>query len=128
VVWSLRGRGRQASKWLRLRRRTKAGSKERRTVRVDFDTLAVYPETGHRNSFNRIGTVVEYVVNHGARIRTKRSTSGPFTSRRLTARLNGDDRKWVGQMKKDETEKVILRPLGNGNGDTDDNGEDTVSV
>jgi hypothetical protein len=109
-------------------KKTKAGSKERRTVRVDLDTLAVYPETGHRNSLNRIGTVVEYVVNHGARIRTKRSTSGPFTSRRLTARLNGDDRKWVGQMKKDETEKVILRPLGNGNGDTDDNGEDTVSV
>src|SRR3954462_6572438 len=114
-------------------KKPKAGSKERRTVRVDFDTLAVYPETGHRNSSNRIGTVVEYVVNHGARIRTKRSTSGPFTSRRLTARLNGDDRKWVGQMKKDETEKVILRPLGsNGdNGDTDtadDNSEDTVSV
>jgi hypothetical protein len=117
-------------------KKTKTGSKERRTVRVDFDTLAVYPETGYRNSSNRIGTVVEYVVNHGARIRTKRSTSGPFTSRRLTARLNGDDRKWVGQMKKDETEKVILRPLGSnvGNGDngdtdtTDDNSEDTVSV
>jgi hypothetical protein len=117
-------------------KKTKAGSKERRTVRVDFDTLAVYPETGYRNSSNRIGTVVEYVVNHGARIRTKRSTSGPFTSRRLTARLNGDDRKWVGQMKKDEEEKVILRPLGSngGNGDNgdtdtmDDNGEDTVSV
>jgi hypothetical protein len=117
-------------------KKPKAGSKERRTVRVDFDTLAVYPETGYRNSSNRIGTVVEYVVNHGARIRTKRSTSGPFTSRRLTARLNGDDRKWVGQMKKDETEKVILRPLGSngGNGDngdtdtTDDNSEDSVSV
>src|SRR3954467_4322844 len=114
-------------------KKTKVGSKERRTVRVDFDTLAVYPETGYRNSSNRIGTVIEYVVNYGARIRTKRSTSGPFTSRRLTARLNGDERKWVGQMKKDETEKVILRPLGsNGdNGDTDtadDNSEDTVSV
>jgi hypothetical protein len=117
-------------------KKTKTGSKERRTVRVDFDTLAVYPETGYRNSSNRIGTVVEYVVNYGARIRTKRSTSGPFTSRRLTARLNGDDRKWVGQMKKDETEKVILRPLGSnvGNGDNGDtdmadgNNEDTVSV
>src|SRR4051812_17652649 len=93
-------------------KKVKAGSKERRTVRVDFDTFAVYPETGHRTPSRRIGTVVEYVVNHGARIRTKRSTSGPFTSRRLTARLDGDDRKWVGQMKKDETEKVILRPLG----------------
>jgi hypothetical protein len=117
-------------------KKPKAGSKERRTVRVDFDTLAVYPETGYRNSSNRIGTVVEYVVNYGARIRTKRSTSGPFTSRRLTVRLNGDDRKWVGQMKKDETEKVILRPLGSnvGNGDNGDtdmadgNNEDTVSV
>src|SRR3954468_1721723 len=107
-------------------KKPKAGSKERRTVRVDFDTLAVYPETGYRNSSNRIGTVIEYVVNYGARIRTKRSTSGPFTSRRLTARLNGDDRKWVDQLKKDEKEKVILRPLvnGNGNGETDDNGED----
>src|SRR3954468_19503138 len=117
-------------------KKSKTGSKERRTVRVDFDTLAVYPETRHRNSSNRSGTVVEYVVNYGARIRTKRSTSGPFTSRRLTVRLNGDDRKWVGQMKKDETEKVILRPLGSngGNGDNgdtdtaDDNSEDTVSV
>jgi len=98
---------------------TQKKSKERRTVRVDLKTLAVYPETGYRNSFNRIGTVVEYVVNYGARIRTKRSTSRPFTSRRLTARLNGDDRKWVGQLKKDETEKVILRPLGNDNGEVD---------
>jgi hypothetical protein len=104
---------------------TQKKTKERRTVRVDLETLAVYPETGYRNSFNRIGTVVEYVVNHGARIRTKRSTSGPFTSRRLTARLYGDDRKWVGQLKKDEKEKVILRPLGNDNGEVDTT-DDTV--
>lgn len=81
--------------------------KERRTVRVNLDTFAVYPETGHRNAANRIGTVVHYVVNEGARTPSK----GKYTSRRLTVRLTGDDRKWVGQFKSGETETVILRPL-----------------
>ena len=83
--------------------------KERRTVRVDISTMSVY--AGKNGPRRRIGVVTEYVENNGARIRTKRGVSSPFVSRRLTARLTGDPRKWVGQFKKDEKTVVILRPL-----------------
>lgn len=83
--------------------------RERRTVRVNLDTLAVYPTTGYRTATNRIGTVVHYVINEGARTPSK----GKYTSRRLTVRLSGDSRAWVGQFKTGETETVILRPLNN---------------
>jgi|KBSSwiStaDraftv2_1062776.scaffolds.fasta_scaffold1326537_2 hypothetical protein len=80
---------------------------ERRTVRVDTETFAVYPETGRRRYEDRIGTVVELVTNDGART----PSGGKFTSRRLTVRLRGDDRRWVGQFKNGEKTHVILRPL-----------------
>lgn len=84
--------------------------KERRTVRVDLDTMKVYANT--RGRLGRpAGYVTEYVENTGTRIRTKRGVSSPFVSRRLTVRLVGDPRKWVGQFKKDEKTTVILRPL-----------------
>lgn len=85
--------------------------KERRIVQVDLNTLGVYPETGHRTATRRIGTIISYTINDGARIRTSRGMSSPFVSRRLTVRFSGDPRRWVGQFKKDETETVILRPL-----------------
>lgn len=87
----------------------------RKTVRVDLDTLTVYPDTGNRAK--RIGIVSEYVRNEGARIRTRNKVSKAFTSHRLTVKLTGDDRKWVGQIKNEEMDKkqtvrkaVILRP------------------
>ena len=88
--------------------------KQRRTVRVDLDTLTVYPSVGEGGK--RIGIVREYARNEGARIRTSKKTSSPFTSHRLTVKLTGDDRMWVGQIKNEEMEKkttrkaVILRP------------------
>ena len=79
--------------------------KERRTVRVDTKTFAVYQ---HKNGpRKRIGTVTHYVVNEANRT----PTGGRYTSRRLTVRLTGDPRDWVGQFKKDEKTVVILRPL-----------------
>ena len=81
--------------------------KERRTVRVDMYTFAVYPEKGPRN---RIGMVLRYVENDGART----PTGGKFQARRLTVRLQGDDRDWVGQFKNGENKKIILRPLDEG--------------
>lgn len=81
--------------------------KERRTVRIDLDTFAVYQ--GVNGPRKRIGTVTHYVENDGARTPSK----GKFTSRRLTARLVGDDRKWVGQFKNGEKSVIILRPLPN---------------
>lgn len=81
--------------------------KERRTVRVDLETFAVYLPMGNRIPANRIGWVVHYVVNDGARTPSK----GKYTSRRLTVRLTGDNRKWVGQFRNGEKTTVILRPL-----------------
>lgn len=78
--------------------------KERLTVRADVETFAVYPEKGPRH---RIGTVLQYVVNDACRT----PTGGKFQSRRLTVRLRGDDRDWVGQFRKGEKTVVILRPL-----------------
>jgi len=82
--------------------------KERKTVRVDLATFAVYQ--GTNGPRKRIGTVLCYVENQA----NKTPTGGRYTSRRLTVRLTGDDRDWVGQFKKDETKTVILRPLPNG--------------
>jgi hypothetical protein len=101
----------------------KTDSKERRTVRVDLQTFAVYPAVGE--GANRIGTIVEYVRNDGARIRTRNGTSGPFTSHRLTAKFPDDDRSWVGQIKNEEMAKktgrksVILRPFSNEDEDSE---------
>ena len=77
--------------------------KERRTVRVDLSTSKVYTKTGHKP----IGIVQRFVENEANRT----PTGGKYTSRRLTVRLRGDDRDWVGQFKKDEKTVVILRPL-----------------
>ena len=91
--------------------------KERRTVRVDVATMAVYPPAGEGAS--RIGSILTYVERQGART----PTGGVFTSHRLTVRLRGDDRDWVGQISKEELNRkngrktVILRPL---EGKTDD--------
>lgn len=98
----------------RTRSRKKVASiptptEERRTVRVDTDTFAVYPETGPRTYGNRIGAVVQYVTNDGART----PTGGKFTSRRVTVRLWGDERRWVGQFRNGEKTIVILRTLSN---------------
>lgn len=82
-------------------------SKERRTVRVNTDTFAVYPLDGPRSDRTRIGQVVQYVRNDGART----PSGGRYVSRRVTVRLTGDSRRWVGQFKSGESEKVILRPL-----------------
>ncbi len=79
--------------------------KERITVRVDIPTMAVYK--GTNGPRKRIGTVVRFVENEANRT----PTGGRYTSRRLTVRLRGDDRDWVGQFKKDEHTVVILRPL-----------------
>lgn len=93
--------------------------KERRTVRVDLQTFTVYPDKDGGNA-NRIGTVLEYVRNEGARIRTGKGVSGAFTSHRITVKFNGPDsdgRPWVGQIKNTEMDKatnrktVILRPV-----------------
>jgi len=78
--------------------------KERKTVRVDLATFAVYQ--GTNGPRKRIGTVLRYVENQANRT----PTGGRYVSRRLTVRLTGDDRDWVGQFKKDETKVVILRP------------------
>lgn len=78
---------------------------ERVTVRVDTTTFAVYQ--GTNGPRKRIGTVLHYVENDGART----PSGGKFQSRRLTVRLSGDDRDWVGQFKSDEKTVVILRPL-----------------
>lgn len=85
---------------------TAATEKERRTVRVDTATMTVYPLNG-RGARTRIGTVLEYVENEANRT----PTGGKFTSRRISVSLKGDSRKWVGQFRKDETNRVILRPL-----------------
>jgi hypothetical protein len=90
-------------------RKTTRPTEERRTVRVDTETFAVYPETGPRTYATRIGAVVQYVTNDGART----PSGGKFTSRRVTVRLWGDDRRWVGQFKNDEKVLVILRTLSN---------------
>lgn len=82
-----------------------AETKERRTVRVNADTLEVYPEQGRRQ---RIGYVTEFVTNTGART----PSGGRYISRRLTVRFPDDTRRWVGQFKSAEKERVILRPLG----------------
>lgn len=79
--------------------------KERITVRVDTETFAVYH--GKNGPRRRIGTVLHYVENGANRT----PTGGKYTSRRLTVRLQGDDRDWVGQFRKDEKSTVILRPL-----------------
>jgi hypothetical protein len=79
-------------------------SKERITVRVDTTTFAVYQ--GKNGPRRRIGTVTHYVKNEANRT----PTGGRYTSRRLTVRLRGDDRDWVGQFKKDEKIVVILHP------------------
>jgi hypothetical protein len=91
-------------------------TKERRTVRVDLETFSVYPDSPAAH-VKRIGTVVEYVRNDGARIRRPKSVSKPFTTHRLTAKFPDDERAWVGQIKNEEMEKkssrrksVILRP------------------
>jgi len=80
-------------------------SKERMTVRVDLSTFAVFK--GTNGPRKRIGTVVRYVENGANRT----PTGGRYTSRRLTVRLTGDDRDWVGQFKNGEYKVVILRPL-----------------
>ena len=85
--------------------------KERRTVRVDLETMTVYDAKVNRT---RIGTVLRYTERQGART----PTGGIYTAHRLTVRLHDDPRDWVGQISKDEmsrkTERktVILRPLG----------------
>jgi hypothetical protein len=79
--------------------------KERLTVRVDLDTFAVYQ--GTKGPRKRIGNVKVYVENEANRT----PTGGRYTSRRLTVKLRGDDRDWVGQFRKDEKSVVILRPL-----------------
>lgn len=81
-----------------------------RTVRVDLDSLTVYPETGYRNRHNRIGVVQVYVKNEGART----PSGGKFISRRITVKLTGDDRRWVGQFRADETSRIKIRPLEEG--------------
>ena len=93
-------------------RHRKTESEERRTVRVDTDTFAVYPETGPRTYSARIGAVVQYVTNDGART----PSGGKYISRRVTVRLWGDDRRWVGQFKNDEKTLIVLRPLPNDDG------------
>lgn len=80
---------------------------ESRRIKVDLDTLTVYPETGNRVRANRIGIVQEYVTNEGART----PSGGKFTSRRITVKFTGDDRRWVGQFKADESTFVKVRPL-----------------
>lgn len=90
---------------------------ERRTVRVNLDTFAVYPLDGYRNERNRIGSVVQYVRNDGART----PSGGRYTSRRITVRLTGDSRRWVGTFKSGEKEIVRLRPLTVKNEDGESN-------
>lgn len=90
-----------------------------RTVKVDLDTFAVYPETGYRKSANRIGTVLEYVKNEGART----PSGGKFTSHRITVKLTGDSRRWVGQFKTGETQFVKIRPLDLGDKEETTNAE-----
>ena len=82
---------------------------DRRTVKVDPSTFAVFSETGSK----RIGTVLSLTVNEANRT----PTGGRYTSRRLTVRLREDDeRLWVGQVKNTEWERkthrktVILHP------------------
>lgn len=79
--------------------------KERRTVRIDLDTFAVYQ--GANGPRRRIGTVTHYVENDGART----PSGGRFQSRRLTVKFPNDDRKWVGQFRNGEKTVVQLRPL-----------------
>lgn len=81
-----------------------------RIVRVDLDTLTVYPESGYRTVYNRIGVVQEFVTNEGART----PSGGKFISRRITVKLRDDDRRWVGQFKADETSRIKIRPLEEG--------------
>lgn len=78
-----------------------------RIVRVNLETLAVWPEEGYRSQRNRIGTVLQHVTNDGART----PTGGKFVSRRITVKLDGDETRWVGQFKSGETERVKIRPL-----------------
>lgn len=78
-----------------------------RTVKVDLATFDVYPQSGNRTAGNRIGTILEYVENQGART----PSGGKFTSRRITVKLTGDERRWVGQFKADETSMIKIRPL-----------------
>ena len=88
-------------------------SEERRTVRVDLNTFAVYPETGPRKYEDRVGNVVSYTTNDGART----PSGGKFVSRRLAVRFRDDSRRWVGQFKNDEKVLVILRPLPTDDGE-----------
>lgn len=87
-------------------------AKDRRTVRVDLATFAVYPEGGGGN-VKRIGTVLRYTERQGART----PTGGVYTAHRLSVRLRGDDRDWVGQIsnaelaRKSARKTVNLRPL-----------------
>ena len=80
--------------------------KVRMMVRVDFFNMGVYD--GNR----RMGIVQSYTKNEGART----PTGGKFTSHRVTVKLTGDDRVWVGQFKNDVMKRpgrknVILRLL-----------------
>ena len=90
--------------------------KERRTVRVDLSTFGVYPDKDGGN-YRKIGTVIQYTENQGART----PSGGKYVARRLTVRLAEDDRKWVGQIsnanyaKSGRRKAVTLRPL-NGDG------------
>lgn len=78
---------------------------ERRHVRVDLSTFAVYH--GLNGPKRRVGTITRYVVNEAGRT----PTGGRFTAHRLTVKFTGEDSEWVGQLRKGETRKVILRPL-----------------
>ena len=86
--------------------------KERRAVRVNLSTFAVYGGTKGPLG-NRIGSVLRYTERQGART----PTGGKYTAHRLTVRLRGDVHEWVGQVSKVEmdrksTHKVVnLRPM-----------------
>lgn len=85
-----------------------AAKSDRLNVKVDTDRMKVYSETTvRRTNTNAIGQIVEYVVNEGCRT----PSGGRFTSRRMTVRVTGDDRTWVGQMKAGALDMVRLRPL-----------------
>lgn len=84
---------------------TKKVEKERLTVRVNMETFAVYK--GTNGPRRRIGTVLRYVENEANRT----PTGGRYTSRRLTVRIQGDPRDWVGQFKNGEKTVVILRVM-----------------
>lgn len=87
---------------------------DRKTVRVDLNTLQVYPATGS-GKYGRIGIVTEYVTNDGSRT----PSGGKFESHRITVKLIGDDTRWVGQISNEELAKtgrktVKLRTVSSG--------------